>query len=63
MLRKLDIHWIENIQRLFNKVVFSYSLPAVYILLLMYNPLRKGMILTSLKMKPLDQYFDTRKAR
>lgn len=48
MLSKPDILWIENIQRLFNIVVFSYSLPAVHILSL-YNPFRKGMILTSHK--------------
>lgn len=32
--KKTDIHWIENIQGLFNKVTFSHSLPAVYILYL-----------------------------
>lgn len=46
MLSKPDIHWIENIQGPFNKVVCSHSLPAVY---LAHNPLREGMILTSNK--------------
>lgn len=44
-----DIHWIKNIHRLFNKVVLCHSLPAVCILYLVYNPVMKGVILTSHK--------------
>lgn len=64
MLSKPDIHWIKTIQGLFNIVLFSYSLPAVYILLLV-NPFRKGMILTSNKgfNQALEQYFNPGKAR
>lgn len=32
VLSQEDIHWIENIQTLFNIVICSYSMPANYVL-------------------------------